>query len=347
MRVCTAFVVPVRRSFAVSAALLGVALSAGAQAGTHTVSGMVRGSAGDEPLAGAVVDLRTGSTQRFARTDQFGAFEVTSVPSGTYQLSVRRIGFLELARDFVVADRDTAVTLTLTLRAQLLDTMRVRANAMAIYGVVGAAAGLRPLPGATVLVVGAGRAETTDSSGQFFAPVRKPGTYFLRIARPGYAMQLITIEVPPDHSVETSALLDSSEVVARPGTDDLWAEFDKRVVWHAMNSAIVSGADLRKFEANLLSDALRSTPSFVKRGLKIGRATCVFVNGLPRPGLPLDGVPVDNIEAIELYAAGGDPTESLRKDWPRGVPCGETNGLRTAGRAAPATAIYAVVWMKQ
>jgi hypothetical protein len=346
MCVRSAFVVP-SSLLAVLAAMLGVGASAAAQAGTHTVSGMVRGSVSDEPLAGAVVDLRAGTAQRFARTDQFGAFEVTSVPAGTYRLTVRRIGYAELARDFVVADRDTAVTLTLVPRAQTLDTMRVRANVMAIYGVVGASHGLRPLPGASVLVVGAGRTETTDSSGQFFAPVKKPGTYFLRIARPGYAMQMLTIEVPPDHSVETSALLDSTEVEVRHGTEELWEEFDKRVVWHAMNSAVVSGAELRKFEANLLSDALRSTPSFVKRGLKIGSATCVFVNGLPRPGLPLDGMPVDNIEAIELYAAGGDPTESLRKSWPRGVPCGEANGLRNAGRMAPATAIFAVVWTRQ
>jgi hypothetical protein len=346
MRVRVAYVVSVRL-LAVIAVVFATGASAAAQAGTHTVSGIVRGSVSDEPLAGAVVDLRAGSIQRFARADQFGAFEVTSVPSGTYRLTVRRIGFDELTRDFVVADRDTAVTLTLVPRAQPLDTMRARANTMAIYGIVGASQGLRPLAGATVLVVGAGRTETTDSAGQFVAPVKKPGTYFLRIARPGYAMQMITIDVPPDRSVETSALLDSTELAVRPGTDELWAEFDKRVVWHAMNSAVVSGADLRKFEANLLSDALRSTPSFVKRGLKIGSATCVFVNGLPRPGWALDAVPVDNIEAVELYGVGGDLTESLRKDWPRGVPCGEAAGLRNAGRAAPATVLYAVIWMKQ
>ncbi|MEO5817109.1 MAG: carboxypeptidase regulatory-like domain-containing protein [Gemmatimonadaceae bacterium] len=346
MRVRSASVVAIWL-LAVAAVLLGATASAAAQSGTYTVSGMVRGSVTDEPLAGAVVDLRTGSAQRFARTDQFGAFELASVPSGNYRMTVRRIGFAELARDFVVADRDTAVTLTLVPRAQLLDTTRVRANAMAIHGVVGAAHDLRPLAGATVLVVGAGRTETTDSAGQFFAPVKKPGTYFLRIARPGYAMQVITIDVPDDRSVETSALLDSSEMAVRPGTDELWTEFDKRVVWHAMNSAVVSGADLRKFEADLLSDALRSTPSFVKRGLKIGSATCVFVNGLPRPGWALDAVPVDNIEAVELYGAGGDLTESLRKDWPRGVPCGEATGLRNAGRAAPGTVNFAVIWMKQ
>jgi hypothetical protein len=285
--------------------------------------------------------------QRFARADQFGAFEITSVPAGSYRLTVRRIGYAELTRDLVVADRDTAITLLLVPRAQVLDTMRVQANVMAIYGVVGTSLGLRPLAGATVLVVGAARTETTDSTGQFLAPVKRPGTYFLRIAKPGYAMQMLTIDVPPDRSVETSALLDSSEMVVRPGTDELWAEFDKRASWHAMNSVIISGAELRKFEANLLSDALRSTPSFVKRGIKIGSATCVFVNGLPRPGLPLDGVPVDNIEAVEMYAVGGDPTETLRKAWPRGVPCGEANGLRNAARAAPGTAIFASIWTKQ
>jgi hypothetical protein len=52
------------------------------------------------------------------------------------------------------------------------------------------------------------------------------------------------------------------------------------------------------------------------------------------------------VVAIRLLAVG-DLTESLRRDCPRGVPCGGASGLRNAGRAAPATVLYAVTWMKQ
>ena len=143
---------------AASAVLFGAAWdSAAAQGGTHTVSGVVRGSVNDEPLGGALIDLHAGANSRSARSDQFGAFEVNSVAPGTYRMTVRRIGYAELARELIVADRDTALTVALVPRAMTLDTMRVKANVIAIYGVVGTSLTLMPLEGAKVLVVGAGR----------------------------------------------------------------------------------------------------------------------------------------------------------------------------------------------
>jgi hypothetical protein len=332
---------------AASTVLVGAAGNpALAQGGTHTVSGIVRGRPNDEPLAGALIDLRADAKQFSARSDQFGAFEITTATSGTYRMTLRRIGYLELTRDFVVAGRDTAITLTLDRRVQMLDTMHVRASVTAIYGVVGTSAALLPIPGAKVTVVGVGKAETTDSAGRFFVPLKKPGTYFLRVAKPGYTHQVLTLDVPTDRSVETSALLDSSAAAARPGTERLWQEFDKRVEWNAMNSALVTSVELRKFESMLLSEAIRSSPSFAKRGLKIGNSACVFLNGTPRPGLTLDGLRVEEVEAVELYGAGGDPTNSLLNDWPRGVPCSEVNGIRMPRRPATGTVVFVSVWLK-
>jgi hypothetical protein len=308
---------------------------------------VVRGSVNDEPLGGALIELLLIGNPRSTRSNQFGAFDFGSVAPGTYRMTVRRIGFTELARELIVADHDTALTVVLVPRAMTLDPVRVQANVTAIYGVVGTSLTLMPLEGARVLVVGAGKTETTDSSGRFFVPIKRPGTYFLRVAKPGYSHLLLTIDVPAERSVETSALLDTSSATARVNTEKLWQEFDKRVEWHAMNSALVTSMELQKFETNLLSDAIRSSPSFSKRGLKIGNTTCVFVNGLPRPGLQLDVLRVEEVEAVELYGAGGDPTGSLSSDWPRGVPCTEVNGLRTARRPATGTVVFASVWLKQ
>ena len=60
--------------------------------------------------------------------------------AGEERSAVRRLGYLELTRYIAVADRDTTLPLTLMRGTQTLDTMRVRANLTAIYGVVGSAA---------------------------------------------------------------------------------------------------------------------------------------------------------------------------------------------------------------
>ena len=114
-----------------------------------------------------------------------------------------------------------------------------------------------------------------------------------------------------------------------------------------MNSALVTSMELEKFESYPFSEAIKSSPSFAKRGMKIGNATCVFINGNPRPGLSLDTLRVEDVEAVELYGANGDPTQSLSSDWPRGAPCTEVNGMRSPQRPATGTVIFASVWLKQ
>jgi Carboxypeptidase regulatory-like domain len=321
--------------------------SAAAQGRTHTVSGVVRGSVNDEPLAGALIDLRATDNPRSARSDQFGVFEINAVAPGTYRMTVRRIGYAELTRELIVADHDTALMVVLVRRAMLLDTMRVKANVTAIYGLVGTSLTLMPLQGASVLVVGAGKAETTDSGGRFFVPLKRPGSYLLRVAKPGYSPLQLTIDVPTERSVETSALLDTSSAATRPNTDKRWEDFDRRVEGHAMNSALVTSRELEKFESQLFSEAIKNSPSFAKRGMKLGNSACVFINGSPRPGLALDVLRVEDVQAVELYGANGDPTLSLSSDWPSGAACTEvTGGIRSPQRPATGTVIFANVWLK-
>jgi hypothetical protein len=195
--------------------------------------------------------------------------------------------------------------------------------------------------------VGAERDGLTDSTGAFFVELKKPGTYVMRVSRPGYAPRVLSVDVPKNHTVETSTLLDSGNTEPKDA-EGLWQDFVSRVRMRGPNSALVSGSALRDAGGSVV-DALRGSPAFTQRGLRIGPTTCVFINGRPSPGLPLNGVDITQIETIELYGAGGDATGSLARSWPHGTPCGTNigeNPVVGAGNGT-VTAQVAVIWLRR
>jgi len=312
------------------------------QGSTHTVRGTTRDAASGQPVAGALVEVRSETFRAATRSDEEGAVRLTAVPAGRYRLSVLRIGFAELVRNLVLADLDTSVELSLQAVARGLDAVRVEAGVSGIYGVVGTAKGLQPIPGARIQVIGANKSAATDTAGGFFVAVPKPGTYVVRISRPGYAELHFPIEVPKDRAVEASRLLDSTSKVAPRGLEVLWQDFDQRLRWRAMNSALVTGAELRRY-GGMLSDALQGSPPVVSRSLRITGMPCLFINGTPRPDWPLDALRVEDIESVEVYGPRGEETGMLAKMWPPGRPCG---GASRPTVNQGSTVAFVVVWLR-
>jgi hypothetical protein len=90
------------------------------------VSGFVQDSTG-KIIADAGVMLLPG--QRHARTDASGGFRFDSLAPGTYRLTIRRLGFLPQQLPLILgAGMDTILTLTMSQRPRLLDTVVVTAN---------------------------------------------------------------------------------------------------------------------------------------------------------------------------------------------------------------------------
>lgn len=90
------------------------------------ITGYVQDSAGTVIADAGVMLL---PAQRHARTDQSGAFRFDSLAPGAYQLTIRRLGFLPQQLHFAVsAGTDTTVTLTMSHRPRLLDTVVVAGN---------------------------------------------------------------------------------------------------------------------------------------------------------------------------------------------------------------------------
>ena len=308
----------------------------------QAVSGIVRDSASGKPLAGAHIELRRDTVRRVAQTDDEGAFVIAEVTQGLYRLSVRRLGFAVRATDLDVGSTDLAREIMLIPIARDLDTLYVRAGVTGIYGVVGAAEGLRPLADAKVHVLGERRIHLTDSTGTFFVPLRKGGLYVVRITRPGYAHRMFPITV--SGAVDASRLLDSA-TTSTPGLEVLWQDFHQRLQRAGINSALLSGSDVRR------AGSVEQTTTFNARGLVLGGSICVYLNGTPRPGMNLDVVPIDRIEVVELYGETDAAARELRSKWPPRAPCGFVNRGRRyeapSGPRANAIARWAVVWLKQ
>lgn len=327
----------------VACALLCASSALHAQA-RRVLTGVVRDSATGEPLSGALVDVKSAAFHATVRSNQRGEFRISQVPGGDYGVSIRRLGYAELLRDLVTMDRDTTVIFAMTAVRRELDTVRVVARVNGIRGVVGTAHALKPIPGATVQLIGSGR-QLTDSAGRFFIETKRGGTFLLRIAREGYAHQLVSIEVPKDGSVETATLLDSSDVRDRTW-QSAWDDFDRRVVWRGSKSALVPGAELEELEGMSLSSALNASRTGFRRGMIVGPNTCVFVNGQPKPGFWVDMYDPEDVEAVELYGPGGEGTGTLRLAWPARAPCGAQQGGPYGRGVPPGNATWAVIWLK-
>ena len=333
------------RTIAIAAcALLCVSSPMYAQA-RRVLSGVVRDSVTSEPLSGALVDVRSAAFHAAVRSNQRGEFRIPEVPGGDYKVIVRRLGYAELLRDLVTMDHDTSVVFAMTAGRRELDTVRVVARVNGIRGVVGTAHALTPIAGATVQLIGSGLRKTTDSAGRFFLETKRGGTFLLRIARDGYARQLVSIDVPREGTVETATLLDSADVRDRTW-QSAWDDFDRRIVWRGSKSALVPGAELEELEGMSLSSALNASRTGFRRGMIVNPNTCVFVNGQPRPGFTVDMYDPGDVEAVELYGPGGEGTGTLRLAWPARAPCGAQQGGPYGRGAPPGNATWAVIWLK-
>ncbi len=327
------------------------------QSKTFAIRGIIQAASDSTPLTGAIIALTGARFERQVRSDETGRFSVGAVPTGSYRLSVLRLGYQALTQSVAVGDRDAQLTITLTVDPKQLNTIVTRANVTAIYGGIGAvgsnrnAAGDREMnavAGATLQVVGSGQSTKTDSSGRFFLELGKPGLYMVRVSSLGLAPQFFPVEVPRNTAVDVSRMLDSTRVTAPTGRDYLYAEMDQRLKWRPRKAALVTGSELREF-GGALSDALRRSRSMNTSGLRLGHTTCVFLNGIARPGMPVDAIDLDEIDAIELYADGSDPTGTIARGWPRGAQCGIASRLPppSSNGLGPPIARYAVVWTQR
>ena len=81
------------------------------------------------PLANAIVGL--SATGLDTRTDSAGRFLLAATPTGTWTLAVQALGYAPRQQSVDLIPGDTVVQVVALVSAQVMDTVRVRANAMA------------------------------------------------------------------------------------------------------------------------------------------------------------------------------------------------------------------------
>ena len=307
-----------------------------------TVRGTVMDATTMRPVVGAIVRLGPVGTQRMTRTDETGSWVFSRVPMLTLALDVRALGYEQVRRTIEVAMNVAPIAITLS-RLAVLDTIRVRAAKQGLFGVVGTASDLRPLPNAELRIVGGGRIKL-DSTARFFVPIRTIGSYFLRAKAPGYEPQTVSVIVSPNEGVEVALLLDSTTREPSHRLEIAMGDFDQRLKVRGLASALIPRTELLRDPGGGLITSIRFARSFTKRVLRFGSTACVFVDGMPRPGLPPDAIEPEEIEAVETYGRRADRSRTLSQRWPNGAECGYT-GMPTT---TPGDDVirWVVIWLK-
>lgn len=286
---------------------------------TRAIKGSVRSAESGAPLAGATVELSSARFTRRLRTDDGGQFRFGAVPTGSYRLSVLRLGYAPLTQQVSVADDDADLRVQMQPDARTLGAIVTKANVTAIFGGIGAAGlsknvngerALAAVRGARIQVLGSGVETETDSAGQFFLEVGKPGRYMVRATSPGLVPQVYPVDVPKNKAVDASRLLDSARVMQSERPEYLWKEMDKRLNLRGFNTAIVTGDEVREYGGSL-STALQRSRGINTRGLRLTGRECVFVDGIHRPNLSVDAIRPEEVEAIEVYGIRMETTNTL------------------------------------
>jgi protocatechuate 3,4-dioxygenase beta subunit len=328
--------------------------------GVASVRGTVTNEAG-RPIEHAQVTLDPQGANRQLRTDREGRFNFIGVPQGSHTLRVTWVGFTPEAKQFDMTGGDVVVDVVLR-RLTYLDTVAVTAKRTGLYGSVISKDSLLPVPNARIEIIGARKADSTNSSGTFNFPGLKPGSYIVRVKHPFFESRNFGVTVPGVGGTELDVVVDRGRVSRDQHLEMFYREMDTRLSFRGVDTAFVTREQLKGKEKMTLSAAVESAPEFARRALLIMSDVCVFVDGIARPGTTLRDFAVEDVEAVEFYGATWrtiiensqraiermDPTGSLRDRWPPRVPCGQplSPGEAEASKTN-VKVMFAHVWLRK
>jgi hypothetical protein len=258
----------------------------------RAITGIVMDSA-HSPLENVNVGLR--KPRRQAKTNAQGRFTLADLDTGTYEISVYKIGYETAVQSYVVTDTGGIARFCLIPEARALPAMISAANLLGLGGVVGDS-NYKALEGAEVRVMGAGLHVLTDSTGSFHLAVPK-GTYPVWISKPGYGRQMLSVTIPADSGRQIAVWLgspapDANAVAAR--IDDM----RNRILWARPNrSALVSAEEIARSSAPL-------------NGILVAKAKAAVIDSCPAHidgtdfTLPLYMIDKGDVAMMEIYLAG-------------------------------------------
>jgi hypothetical protein len=310
-----------------------------------TPGGAPNPSAQRRAIVGTVMDtshqvlenVTVGITKprRQAKTNAQGRFTLADLDTGTYQISVYKIGYETAMQSYVVTDTGGVARFCLIPEPRELPIMVASAKRLGLSGVIGDS-NYKAVEGAEVRVVGAGQHVLTDSAGLFHLPLPK-GTYPVWISKPGYARQLVSVTIPADSGRDIAVWLGS----APPNANAIAARIDEmrtRILWARPNrSALVSAEQIARSGAPLNGILLAQAKAPVKHDCE------AHIDGTDFT-LPLDMIDKEDVLMMEIYLTG-TPRNAPRSIGTAGTAGGKAINVGTPSSGPPSGGGCGTIWV--
>lgn len=197
---------------------------------TGTISGVVTSTSGGQPIAGATVQTDTGQS---TQTGANGAYALSSVPTGSRQVTASADGYLPQTATVQVTDGQV------TTRDFALTPAPVQPGAITgqVYQLAGGRGAARVIPGATVQT-DTGQATQTDAQGSYTLNGVPPGARQVTASANGYQPETATVQV-------TSGQTARRDFFLRTGTSQPTTGTITGTVRNAQTSLPVAGATVQ------------------------------------------------------------------------------------------------------
>jgi hypothetical protein len=275
------------------------------------------------------------SPRRQAKTNAQGRFQLADLDTGTYEISVYRIGYETAVQSYVVTDTGGIARFCLIPETRELPAIIASAKRLGLSGVIGDS-NYKALEGAEVRVMGAGLHVLTDSAGLFHLPVPR-GTYPVWVSKSGYGRKLLSVTIPPDSGREIAVWLASPP----PDANAMAARIDDmrtRILWARPNrSALVSAEQIARSQASL-------------NGILVAQAKAKVLDDCPAfiDGtlftLPLYMIDKADVLMMEIYLQGAPRTAPTSISG-AGTSGGKTITVGTQSSGPPVQPGCGTIWV--
>lgn len=351
MRITRSRTTPLLLGLLAATALPGVwsgATLAAQEDSTATIRGSVRIESG-LPVAEVLVTATRADEECAAGqvlTLSNGGFTLNKLVPGQYTILVRRLGYEPVEATLAVGEKLTRYDAVITPKPALLTFSQLAAGWTGVVGLVGNAETMEPLADARITAMGSKETVTTDAQGRFAIPISDFGAGALRVERDGYKPQLVSFLVGEGDRDAAVVVLDSGDTPKSWAS--VWTDLNQRAQWGTPRTVRVGRAELMGTGAGTLIGAMEQAPTVKASGVMVSRLSCVFVDGLPRPGYPLDAIRTDKVEFVEAYPEGTELSRTLVNRWPPGGACGSAGADIITRRAIESgtSARWVVVWTR-
>lgn len=327
-----------------------------------SLTGIVRDAAG---VGIPDVEVTLRSTAFAARTNAKGEFSLANIPSATYHVFFRRLGYASVDYTWApAAGEKTEVAVVLERLAQALDPVKVRADEdrrfavnSSISGMVSDTAG-RVLAEAEVRIMGANMAGMTRANGGFLFKPMALGPHVIRVRKLGYAPVTMTVDLQRDEDRELyirmtplAQSLDAMVINEESGFGNqiVWDELEQRRRVHDP-AAYVFGKDyFARYGSLPLDWAMKTMNVYSPKGGKLaasgGTASygfagdlCILINGRI-PMLQPFAWKTDELDMLEVYPNGTEYTGTVANYFQNSPVCKWRRSLTDHPT-------YYVVWLK-